>query len=144
MTLWWKLPEIMNSVLHTGHKSTTYDASGSGRGWLLSASEYFVCWFTQTDQLYIIWVSSTSSYSKFVFCYTVFEIIWTVDLGSTNCTGGQYRGCAVFMVYCELMNLIKFCTCGKRWLTSDFLSMALWVIFDQEEALTHRVRYGPH
>ena len=48
-------------------------------------------------------------------------------------------------MYCELIKLIKFWPCGKRWLTTNFLSTALWVTFDQDEnimAVTHRVHYG--
>ena len=33
-------------------------------------------------------------------------------------------------IYSELINLITFCTCGTRWMPTNFLFEALRVIFD--------------
>ena len=52
----------------------------------------------------------------------------------------------ILTVYCGFLNLMRFCTCGTRWLTTHFLCMALWVIFDFEGNImiaTHRVHYRP-
>ena len=47
-------------------------------------------------------------------------------------------------VYKITINLIRFCTWFTRWLASSFLSIALWVIFDQEGnimVVAHRMHY---
>ena len=50
----------------------------------------------------------------------------------------------VIAVYSELLNCIKFCIWGARWVMTNFLSVALWVIFDQVGnvmVFTHRVHH---
>ena len=46
----------------------------------------------------------------------------------------------------ERLTYSRLCTRGTRWLTTNFLSMAIWVIFDQEGTIMfvmHRVHYRP-
>ena len=79
---------------------------------------------------------------KWVTCIRAFDV-WRENYKHANCLVGRFCenfmlqtiGVLQYAVYCEPMNLIKFCTCGTRWLTTHFLSMALWVIFDQEGTL---------
>ena len=68
-----------------------------------------------------------------------------------SCSGESY--CIVSSVYDSktvvvvvYSQFIKQQWNFSRWLTTDFLSVALWVIFDQEGnimVVAHRIHYGP-
>ena len=61
------------------------------------------------------------------------ELLESLITYCTLCCLAILRVCSKVSIVCfEPMNLIKFSTHDTRWLTTNFLSMALWVIFYRE------------
>ena len=67
---------------------------------------------------------------------------WAIQLDHNRCNRtmrasdvlwlGTTEDVEVLTVNYKRMNFIRCCTCGTRWLATNFLSVALWVILDQE------------